>query len=243
MVDETKKPEEETGDSQPTENQKTQEEESEEKPEGQKPEGESKDDSSKADFAKEELKKAKALLAKKDKSLIKAHRKIEHLEKPDEEEPEKETDEEKENKIREVAADAVKKETANLQKNLLKREAKAIARRLAGDNEDMVELIMLHYENSITPTDNLEDDVENAYFIANKKRLKQQISSRQAGEATGAGSGAGQKQPPKPKQPSLTPTEKKIIEGSDIKFDEKKQKLVSPAKEKFKKKHSKFFPE
>jgi len=44
------------------------------------------------------------------------------------------------------------------------------------ESEAEKERIILHYENSIIPSGNIEEDVESAYAIANKKRNKTRIS-------------------------------------------------------------------
>lgn len=84
-------------------------------------------------------------------------------------------------------------------------------------------LIVYHYENSIVPTGNLEEDVENAWTLANKKKLTverdEAIKALNARNNLSGGSGGGQR--PKYEEPvRLTPEQEKLAKAYGLKPEE-----------------------
>ena len=76
---------------------------------------------------------------------------------------------------REEAEKLVDERTASLEKRLLKSRAEGLASDLAKTPEEK-ELILHHYENSIVPSGSIEEDIENAYALANRKKLRGTLS-------------------------------------------------------------------
>ncbi len=66
----------------------------------------------------------------------------------------------------------------------------------SGDADEM-KVLMWHYNNSIVRSGNIEDDIENAYLLAHKGRLKQTFSEIKRADQNkpkkGAGESSGQK--------------------------------------------------
>jgi hypothetical protein len=104
----------------------------------------------------------------------------------------------------EQAEKLIDERIAVMEKRTTRSRAELAADRLSKSPAER-DLILHHYDNSIIPTGNIEDDIENAYALANKKKfqgtiseLKQSVKSK---ENRLGGSGAGaplrQKQPVK----------------------------------------------
>src|SRR3990167_5522398 len=105
---------------------------------------------------------------------------------------------------REEAEKLISEKVGEVQKTMFRERAELIAERLAKSPAER-ELIMLHYDNSIIPTGNLQEDVENAHAIANRKKTQSTISELQNSlkskkTISSGGSGAGQPIEQKPKQ-------------------------------------------
>lgn len=80
------------------------------------------------------------------------------------------------------------------EKRVLRSRAEELADRLAKTDAER-ELILHHFDHSIVPSGNLEDDIENAYALANRRKFKTTISelraaARSKGTRVGS-SGAG----------------------------------------------------
>lgn len=74
----------------------------------------------------------------------------------------------------------VRDEVSQSEKRVLRQQAEYTADRLA-KSEGEKQLILHHFEHSIRPTGNLEEDIENAYALANRRKFKSTISElRQA---------------------------------------------------------------
>lgn len=93
-------------------------------------------------------------------------------------------------------APVTKKQFAEYSRETERKEALKLAKAL-GSSEGEVKVIMWHLENSIVRSGSLEDDVENAHVLANRKKLKRVASEiARADEARGSGhapTGGGQK--------------------------------------------------
>ena len=62
-----------------------------------------------------------------------------------------------------------------MEKRVLSSRAELLAERLAKSSAER-ELILFHYNNSIISTGNIEEDIDNAFTLANKKKIQGQIS-------------------------------------------------------------------
>lgn len=101
---------------------------------------------------------------------------------------------------REEAERIADERVAQVEKKFSRNRAEELAERLSRSPEEK-ELILLHYDNSIRPTGNLEEDIENAFALANRKQnqakiseLKQAaLSKKNRGSSSGAGAPPEQK--------------------------------------------------
>ena len=99
--------------------------------------------------------------------------------------------------------------------------AETLVARLAS-NEDEKKLILHHYKNSIIPTGDVEEDVEAAYALANRKRLKLELeeAKRAIASRENRGQGSGEAGKPDVAKPivELTPGQEKILSKVPAKF-------------------------
>lgn len=79
---------------------------------------------------------------------------------------------------REEVEALINEKVSQTEKRLLNSRADLIAEKLAKSPAEK-KLILHHYEHSIIPTDNLEEDMEKAQALANRKRVSGQISELQ----------------------------------------------------------------
>ena len=93
-------------------------------------------------------------------------------------------------------------------------------------NDKEQQLIKYHYENTIQPSGNMREDLENAKLLANRKRLVSQLNeairSARSSETTSQSSSSGQKPTSKQKEVVLPDRELGLIRGLGL--DEKKVK-------------------
>lgn len=131
---------------------------------------------------------------------------------------------------REEVEKIVEEKTSQSEKRIFRSRAEIMAERLAKSSAER-DLILFHYDNSIIPSGNLEEDIDNAYTLANKKKIQGQISElKQAAMSkknvivgdSGAGKPAEIKKVPKYSQD--------IIDGA---------KFAGVSPEEFAKKHNK----
>lgn len=64
---------------------------------------------------------------------------------------------------------------AQVEKRIFRSRAELLAERLAKSSAEK-DLILFHYDNSIISTGNIEEDIDNAFVLANKKKIQGQIS-------------------------------------------------------------------
>ena len=137
----------------------------------------------------------------------------------------------------------VEAKTAQLKQEILGDKLNEIIVDLAKGNEDVAKLIMNSYENDIKITGDIKKDVANANAIVQQGFMQSQSEEQQrtnnSNDLAGKGGGAGQRMPLAGERP-LTADEKKIVAGSGLKM--KDGKLISPAKEKYREKVAKQFP-
>ncbi len=105
---------------------------------------------------------------------------------------------------REEAEKLINEKVGEVQKQMLHERAEIIAERLA-KNPAHKELIMLHYDHSIIPSGNLQEDMEMALALADRKATKSKISEleqtlKSKKTTLPGGSDAGQPIEQKPKQ-------------------------------------------
>lgn len=107
-----------------------------------------------------------------------------------------------------AAREEAEKQHALNRNTLVKNKIRSMA-----SNKDEEELISHHLMNSIRPTGDVDEDINNAKLLANSKRYSSELSeavrSLASKENRGMGSGAGQKQATE-SPISLTPDEQKI---------------------------------
>lgn len=131
---------------------------------------------------------------------------------------------------REDAEKLVDERVGRLEKTMFRERAELIADRLAKSPAEK-ELIMLKYDHSIVPTGNIQEDIENAHALANRKQTQGRISELESSlkskktTSTG-GSDAGQPVEQKPKQRYS----QEVIDGA---------KFAGVTPEEFAKKHNK----
>lgn len=111
----------------------------------------------------------------------------------------------------------IEKKSSEMEQRIRKEVSKSTARlyaRSLARNPDEAELILYHYENSIRLTGNIEDDIENARLLANRKRFSADIEERdralRAAKET-AGGASGSHKIPREKQIQLTPQEEQLL--------------------------------
>lgn len=105
---------------------------------------------------------------------------------------------------REEVERLIDEKVGKVQKTMLRERAELIAERLAKSPAEK-ELIMLKYDHSIVPTGNLQEDIENAHALANRKQTTSRISElettlKSKKTTSSGGSDAGQPVEQKPKQ-------------------------------------------
>ena len=87
-------------------------------------------------------------------------------------------------------------------------------------SEDEAQLTMWHYNNSILKTGDIHEDIENAHFLANKKRYAKDISearrSAASSESKSRGGGPGNKKPYDAPKATLTDAEKKLMKFKGV---------------------------
>lgn len=114
-------------------------------------------------------------------------------------------------------------------KSVNEQYARDLARQLAGGDGELAELTYLKYKNRIVPSENMRDDMEEAYFLATGKKFQYEAGeARRAAISKGEkgdGRGAGQKPKSEPRI-ELTPEELKLSRTFGISVEElKKSKL------------------
>ena len=104
-------------------------------------------------------------------------------------------------------------EVAKAVGQVTKQNALMIAKSLSR-SEDETELTMWHYENSIMKSGDIHEDIENAHFLANKKRYANDVSearrSAVSAESKSRGGGPGTKRDQELPKAVLTDAEKKL---------------------------------
>jgi len=137
------------------------------------------------------------------------------------EEPEEKTDFDP-SEIKNLIKEAIGGELGVVRHELDKARVEQMAHDRA-TNSGEADLILWHYTNSIKPTGNLKEDMDNAYVLANRKKFVQENSEAKRAllskDKKGAGSGAGQKPKPKSEVPQLSDSDKKFIESSGMKWN------------------------
>lgn len=95
----------------------------------------------------------------------------------------------------------VDKRVSGVVKGFQRSSVEDTANKLARTPEEK-ELILYHYDHSIVPTGNISEDIENAYALANKNKVRKQLSelnqSLKSKKARQGGSDAGAEIKPKP---------------------------------------------
>lgn len=181
------------------------------------------------DFAAE-LTQQKAKRSELDKALFKRKqidKQIERLGGEPEGEPEV-TDEDIASRIEQ----AVKTQVEPLLKTIKGIGVSAVSDKikLASSSKEEADLIKWHLENSITPSGDVDEDIENAQLLANKKRVATQMSEiRQSAIASrkkSVGGGSGARMSQGIPQPTLSAEDMGAIKMANLKWDSKLGKWV-----------------
>lgn len=114
-----------------------------------------------------------------------------------------------EERVRQIAEDSVKTRS-------YKEQVKEEIRRRAKTPKE-AELAILRFENRMIPTGNIDEDVDGAIFLANRKQITARMSEmdrtlRSKDLKTKGGGAAGQRPPIEEKAPALAPQDMKIVE-------------------------------
>lgn len=76
---------------------------------------------------------------------------------------------------REEVEKLIEEKTSQSEKRLQRSRAEMIAERLSGSSAER-DLILHHYDNSIISSGNIEEDIEKAFALANRKKVSGQMS-------------------------------------------------------------------
>lgn len=167
------------------------------------------------DYYKTELEK----VTKKAGDLEKDNARLGFLLRKKEEEPEELAEEDKP-----VTKGELKKIISQTTRQTLEGQYEAmILKRASSENE--ANLIRHYLYNSVVLSGNVEEDVDNAYTLANKGKTKQVLSelTRAKGSEGGSGTGSGQRLPskkfPQPKWEDIDESERKLIQYNGMKWN------------------------
>lgn len=164
-------------------------------------------------------------LRKKDEKLKKAGHKIEELKK---EKKENEYEEMDDDRIRKI----VREENQSLRKDISRSRIQEHIDNIA-KSEDEGKLIMFHYENSIISTGNVEEDVESAQAIANKKQNKKMMGEAmralRSQSMKGKDGDSGQRKVYGPGEPEVSKENQQLLSRMKAKWDSKRKGWVTPS--------------
>lgn len=76
---------------------------------------------------------------------------------------------------REEVEKMIEEKTSQSEKRILRSRAELLAEKLSKSSAER-DLILHHYDNSIISSGNIEEDIDNAFVLANKKRIQGQMS-------------------------------------------------------------------
>jgi len=128
--------------------------------------------------------------------------------------------------------DIIREEMQPLKKDMNRNRAQEQAQSVSQNTAER-ELIMFHYENSIVLTGNVEVDIENAQALANRGRMKKQLSEAhralRSNAMKGKGAESGQKKDPVALEPKLSPENTKLLRIANAKWDASKKGWVYPS--------------
>ena len=136
------------------------------------------------------------------------------------EEPDEELDEED----KPVTKGELKKIISQTTRQTLEGQYEATITKLASSKEE-ADLIRHYLHNSVVLSGNVEEDVDNAYTLANKGKTKQVLSELKRSKSSegGLGTGAGQRMPskkfPQPKWEDIDEAERKLIQYNNMKWN------------------------
>ena len=102
------------------------------------------------------------------------------------------------------------------------------------DNPDEAKLILFHYKHSILKVGNLEEDMGNAYAIANKGKVSKTVDevkrSLKAKKLLGEQGGEGEKKEIISEgRPKLTEAEERMVKNSNLVWDSKVKGWKGPS--------------
>ena len=79
-------------------------------------------------------------------------------------------------------------------------------------SESERKVILWHYRNSIQRTGNIHEDVDNAYWISHKGRIRKTYEELDRIETPKKGGGAGQRIPSKPRIPDMPQDQQRVLQ-------------------------------
>lgn len=138
--------------------------------------------------------------------------------------------------VADIAEEAGRKGAAKVLQDDKKRELDKKLRSRARTPAE-ADLVRHHLENSIVPSGDPDEDLDNAFALANKKAIARRPDeikrAEGAGKGTGDGEGGGGGQPPPPEHkpmPKLSAEDQKFIKRYGMVWDGKEGKFVTPKK-------------
>lgn len=179
-----------------------------------------KGDESEESYFKKENEKLKTKLGKAEYTIEKLKKKGEKKDEDDDEDD----DEDEENKpvTKKELLGILNTHTKNLTQGAVKAKIRATS-----SSDDEASVVEYHYNHSIISTGDIDEDIDNARLIANKGRIKKQMSelvrtANSNGTKTTGDGGNGQKPPKTLSRPTLDPTTERTLALKGYQWDGKK---------------------
>ena len=108
--------------------------------------------------------------------------------------------------------------------------ARDLANQMANNDLELAELVYLKYKNRIVPSENMRDDMQEAFFLATGRKFQYEAAEARKNAISkgerGDGKGAGQKGKSEP-QVEITPEEMKLAQRFGVTIEELKKGKLS----------------
>lgn len=162
---------------------------------------------------KAELERIQEEKASKEEQLSKAEHTIENLKRDKRVRPDE---------IQKLIEEEISKRFQSVEKTALQSSAQQIASSIAS-NSDEAALIMYHYQNTIIPSGNLNEDMEVARVIANRKRIQTELEETKRALSSPKPSSASSSSNKKTEKtaPKLSSQEASFIKNANMKWNSK----------------------
>ncbi len=136
--------------------------------------------------------------------------------------------------LAEIVSKIVNKEVGNVRSTFAKAEVETRITKLTKSAEEK-SLVQYHFDHTIVQTGDLDEDVENAYIIANKHRTKQifeaLVGKKGAEDGKSDGTGDGQKRQ-ETTRPKVSAQEESFAKTRGLVWSDEDGRYVSPARQK-----------